>query len=157
MQRSSGQLAVSNMQPATVESDRQLAVQNPLTLHFVPQGHGGGCSFLVSFYFRFMICFLLALMGSLESLSTSLPCFSQVAVASCLSCVVFWTRMLDFSSRREILRRGGWLRAFSARSVPHAQGDRPRAMFANCNKIVDTIARLVCLPARVGLESMSEE
>ena len=23
--------------------------------------------------------------------------FSQVAVASCLSCVVFWTRMLDFS------------------------------------------------------------
>ena len=31
------------------------------------------------------------------------------------------------------------------------------AMFANCNKIVDTIARLVCLPARVGLESMSEE
>ena len=104
-----------------------------------------------------MIRILMALMGSLESLSTSLPCFSQVAVASCLSCVVFWTRMLDVSSRRETLRRGGWLRAFSVRSVQHAQGDRPRAMFANCNKIVDTIARLVCLPARVGLESMSEE
>ena len=60
-------------------------------------------------------------------------------------------------AQRETLRRGGWLRAFSVRSVPHAQGDRPRAMFENCNHIADNNARSVCLPARVGLEPMSEE
>ena len=37
-QSSNAQLAVSSIEPAAVDSNRQQAVQNPLTLHFVPFG-----------------------------------------------------------------------------------------------------------------------